>query len=126
MYGGAYEPELPMVEAAEEQDDLDIGQEDAWAVISAYFQEKGLVRQQLDSFDDFVNNTIQDILDETPEMVIKPENQYTAEQTQIDEGKEYRIKFGQIYMAKPVMTEQGGDEETKEMFPNQSRLRNLT
>lgn len=30
----------------------DISQEDAWVVISAYFSEKGLVRQQLDSFDD--------------------------------------------------------------------------
>ena len=30
----------------------DISQEDAWVVISAYFSEKGLVRQQLDSFDE--------------------------------------------------------------------------
>ena len=30
----------------------DISQEDAWVVISSYFSEKGLVRQQLDSFDE--------------------------------------------------------------------------
>ena len=35
-------------------DDLPVTQEDAWAVISAYFEEKGLVRQQLDLFDEFI------------------------------------------------------------------------
>lgn len=34
----------------------DISQEDAWVVISAYFSEKGLVRQQLDSFDEARKN----------------------------------------------------------------------
>ena len=30
-------------------------------MISAYFDEKGLVRQQLDSFDEFINNTMQEV-----------------------------------------------------------------
>lgn len=34
-------------------------QEDAWAVISAFFEEKGLVRQQLDSFNEFINSNMQ-------------------------------------------------------------------
>lgn len=43
-----------MMEDEDELDPLeeDISQEDAWVVISAYFSEKGLVRQQLDSFDE--------------------------------------------------------------------------
>lgn len=36
-----------------------ITSEDAWTVISANFQEKGLVRQQLDSFDMFMTSTMQ-------------------------------------------------------------------
>lgn len=36
-----------------------ITEEDAWTVISANFQEKGLVRQQLDSFDMFMTTTMQ-------------------------------------------------------------------
>ena len=40
--------------------DLPVSQEDSWAVISAYFEEKGLVRQQLDSFDEFIQNTMQE------------------------------------------------------------------
>jgi DNA-directed RNA polymerase II subunit RPB2 len=37
-------------------------QEACWAVISAYFDEKGLVRQQLDSFDEFVQMIVQKLL----------------------------------------------------------------
>ena len=42
----------------------EIDQEDAWSVIQSFFEEKGLVRQQLDSFDEFIMNTMQEIVDE--------------------------------------------------------------
>lgn len=42
----------------EEENDEEIShelwQEACWIVINAYFDEKGLVRQQLDSFDEFI------------------------------------------------------------------------
>ena len=58
-------------------DDSDeITQEDAWAVISAYFEDKGLVRQQLDSFDEFIQNTMQEIVDESADIEIRPESQH--------------------------------------------------
>lgn len=42
----------------EEEDPEEIShelwQEACWIVINAYFDEKGLVRQQLDSFDEFI------------------------------------------------------------------------
>ena len=41
-------------------------QEDAWTVITSFFDEKGLVRQQLDSFNEFISNTMQEIIDENP------------------------------------------------------------
>lgn len=34
-------------------------------VIQAYFDEKGLVRQQLDSFDQFIQSTINEIVEES-------------------------------------------------------------
>ena len=37
---------------------------------------------------------------------------------------EVRIEFGQIYLSKPVMTEEDG--ETSALFPKEARLRNLT
>lgn len=39
--------------------DEEITEEDSWTVISSYFEEKGLVRQQLDSFDYFMATTMQ-------------------------------------------------------------------
>lgn len=36
-----------------------ITEEDAWTIISAHFQERGLVGQQLDSFDNFMTATMQ-------------------------------------------------------------------
>ena len=57
----------------EEDEEEEIPQEDAWAVISAYFEEKGLVRQQLDSFDEFIQNTMQEIVDESADIEIRPE-----------------------------------------------------
>lgn len=60
----------------EDEDEEDITQEDAWAVISAYFEEKGLVRQQLDSFDEFIQNTMQEIVDESADIEIRPESQH--------------------------------------------------
>lgn len=66
-----YDPQL-----MEDEDDEEITQEDAWAVISAYFEEKGLVRQQLDSFDEFIQNTMQEIVDESADIEIRPESQH--------------------------------------------------
>nr|GFB66493.1 DNA-directed RNA polymerase II subunit RPB2 [Tanacetum cinerariifolium] len=63
-------------EGEEGDDDDDITQEDAWAVISSYFEEKGLVRQQLDSFDEFIQNTMQEIVDESADIEIRPESQH--------------------------------------------------
>jgi DNA-directed RNA polymerase beta subunit len=59
-----------VMEEEEEEDEgndenIPVTQEDSWAVISAYFKEKGLVRQQLDSFDEFVQNTIQELVEDS-------------------------------------------------------------
>ena len=40
-------------------------QEACWTVIDAYFEEKGLVQQQLGSFNEFVGLTLQSIVKET-------------------------------------------------------------
>eukprot|EP00955_Chlamydomonas_euryale_P116435 366417-Chlamydomonas_euryale.AAC.3 len=111
-------------QVGEQEDDDEITQEDAWAVISAFFEEKGLVRQQLDSFNEFVSNTMQEIIDETPEIVVKPENQHVPGMEASFEEKEIRITFGQIYLSKPIVTE--SDNETQTLFPKEARLRNLT
>lgn len=44
----------PFEEENEEEISHELWQEACWIVINAYFDEKGLVRQQLDSFDEFI------------------------------------------------------------------------
>ena len=93
-------------------------------MISSFFEEKGLVRQQLDSFKTFVENTVQEIIDETPEIVVIPESQYGPEGDSSENLQELRVKFEQIYLSQPMMTE--ADGETSTMFPREARLRNVT
>jgi DNA-directed RNA polymerase II subunit RPB2 len=110
-------------EVMEDEEDEEITQEDTWTVISAYFEEKGLVRQQLDSFDAFIQNTMQELVDESPDLILQPEAQHkpgAGPQTQT----RYIINFGQIYLSRPTMTE--ADGSTQAMLPNEARLRNLT
>ena len=107
----------------EQQTDLfgeEITQEDCWTVISAYFEEKGLLRQQLDSFDEFIQNTVQELVDENSTIIL----QNTLPETEDYSNKRFVISFGQIYVSHPNMIE--ADGTVQKMAPNQARLRNLT
>ncbi|GMM34795.1 DNA-directed RNA polymerase II core subunit [Saccharomycopsis crataegensis] len=102
--------------------DQQIQPEDCWAVISSFFQEKGLVSQQIDSFDEFVNTTIQELIWEDPSLVLDQPAQHMTETD--NKNKRYEITFGKIFITKPNITEPDGD--VRQVFPQEARLRNLT
>lgn len=112
----------PMSDTESDQELLEITQQDCWEVISTYFDEKGLVRQQLDSFNEFIENTMQEIIDENSKLLIETQSQHSN--LPDDLPKRYSIEFGQVYLSKPQITEAEGS--TGNMFPSQARLRNLT
>ena len=56
----------------------DLWQEACWIVISSYFEEKGLVRQQLDSFDEFIQMSVQRIVEDSPEIELQAESQHMS------------------------------------------------
>ena len=56
----------------------DLWQEACWIVISSYFDEKGLVRQQLDSFDEFIQMSVQRIVEDSPQIDLQAEAQHTS------------------------------------------------
>ena len=60
----------------EENDEItpDLWQEACWIVISSYFEEKGLVRQQLESFDEFIVMSVQRIVEESPAIELQVHN----------------------------------------------------
>jgi len=118
----------------EGDEDVPVTQEDAWAVISAYFEDKGLVRQQIDSFDVFVSNTMQEIVYDSSNIRVSPETQHTVgydEETYKQDSltdqttrKVFEIEFGQVYLSKPSNVEKDGTSDV--LLPYQARLRNLT
>lgn len=56
----------------------ELWQEACWIVINAYFDEKGLVRQQLDSFDEFIQMSVQRIVEDSPAIDLQAEAQHTS------------------------------------------------
>ncbi|EPB72072.1 ribosomal protein L3 [Ancylostoma ceylanicum] len=110
----------------EEEDDEEISseqwQEACWVVISAYFDEKGLVRQQLDSFDEFIQMNVQRIVEDSPPVELQAEVQHFS--GDIENPTKFSLKFDQIYLSKPTHWEKDGAPTP--MMPNEARLRNLT
>lgn len=84
--------------------------DDRWEIVEAYFKSRGLVRQHLDSFNDFIKNRLQEIIDEQGEI-----------DTEIPGLK---IKLGKIRVGKPRVRE--ADRGDREITPMEARLRNLT
>jgi len=103
--------------------DDEITKNDAWPIITAYFDEKGLVRQQLDSFDEFIQNKMQEVIDEANAIEVIPESRVPEDHPDY-QRRRYKFKFGQIYLSTPQMTEADGTTDT--MRPNVARIRNLT
>lgn len=96
-------------------------QEGCWTIISRYFDEHGLVRQQIDSFNSFIDQTIQEIVDENRVLVIQ--SMIPGRQGQ-ELCKRFHIEFGQVFLSPPMFTEK--DESSVHLYPQEARLRNLT
>lgn len=100
----------------------EITPEDCWSVILSFFTEKGLVSQQLDSFDEFIESTIQELVWEDPKLILDQAAQHVSRSDNIN--RRYEITFGKIYLLRPLQTE--ADGLTNPVFPQEARLRNLT
>jgi len=119
-----YEMEDDYNNEEEESEEIsnEIWQEACWIVISAYFDEKGLVRQQLDSFDEFIQMNVQRIVEDAPQIDLQGEAQHIG--GEVETPPRYLLKFEQIYLSKPTHWEKDGAPTP--MMPNEARLRNLT
>ena len=91
--------------------------------IKAYFDEHGLVRQQLDSFDEFISNTVNEIVEDQPLLNIKPAPNFEPGKTVSNER--YEIKLGAVFFSKPTQTEVHA-VKPEPLYPQDARLRNLT
>ncbi|KAI0470649.1 DNA-dependent RNA polymerase 2 rpb140 [Xylariaceae sp. FL0804] len=105
-------------------DDTSITPEDCWNVISAYFDTKGLVSQQIDSFNDFQETTIQELLDEYSHLSLDQNHPPSADGREIV-CRRWEIKFGNVTISRPVVSE-GEQGWSNPLLPYECRDRNLT
>ncbi|RAK77110.1 DNA-directed RNA polymerase II core subunit RPB2 [Aspergillus fijiensis CBS 313.89] len=117
-YEDAYEDEY--------YDDMDEGitSEDCWTVISSFFDTKGLVSQQLDSFDEFISSTMQELVEEQGQVTLDQTLPPAEDEVDPVVVRRYELKFGTVMLSRPSVTE--GDGATTIMLPQEARLRNLT
>ena len=81
-----------------------------WPIVEAFFKEKGLVRQHLDSYNDFIERGLQQVIDEIGGIDLDIEG--------VD------VKFGQIKLGRPSVKEADGSHP--EIPPSEARLRGLS
>lgn len=89
-----------------------LAKEENWDLMKSFFAEEGLVKQHLESYNDFVENTLQQIIDEIGGITIEVPNH------------SYEIKFGSIEVGDPRVVEVDGT--VREVYPREARIRNLT
>ncbi|KAL9637027.1 MAG: hypothetical protein Q9164_002465 [Protoblastenia rupestris] len=108
----------------DEEEEEGITAEDCWTVVSSFFDTKGLVSQQLDSFDEFVSTTMQELVAENSQLTLDQNLPQNEDDPEAPVLRRYEIKFGTVLLSRPAMTESDGS--TTAMLPQEARLRNLT
>ena len=81
-------------------------------IIKNFFEKKGLVYQQIESFNYFINNGIQDVINNEADIEIVPKK-----------GQRYVIHFGDVHVSNPGVIED--DRKLQPLFPREARNRNL-
>ena len=96
-----------------------------WKLIETYFNEQHLqrlVRHQIESYNNFINNEIQKTINMFNPVHIHSENDYSEEFNKYK--LELVINFDNFNLYRPKIHENNG--ATKTMFPHKARLRNFT
>lgn len=91
---------------------MSTSEQDSWSLFRKFFREKGLERQHIDSYNDFVERGLQAVVDEVGEIPIETE-EYAL-----------KIKLGKIEIGSPRVIEVDGSE--RRIYPTEARIRNLT
>lgn len=91
------------------------------------FNEYGLVSHQINSYNEFVKNGLQDLLDSLGEVAVEPD--YNPQDAKGDGAwKHATVSFGKVRLEKPVFWVEKNDldEQELKLTPKHARLQNMT
>lgn len=89
-----------------------IDEKHIWKIIGNFFEKKGLVYQQIEHFNHYINHGIQQVIDEEAGIEIIPKK-----------GQKYTIQFDGISVSAPGIIEE--DRNLKIIYPQETRRRDL-
>jgi len=78
-------------------------------IVKKYLQDHSLVESNIKSFNDFIDNRMQEIVNEIQETIV---------------NEDFEITLGKISLGRPLVTE--ADGSTSKIMPTDARLRSLT
>jgi DNA-directed RNA polymerase subunit B len=91
---------------------MTVSDSDLWFLMKAFLEEEGLSRQHLDSYNDFIENDLQRIIDEAGEISIDaPINPF-------------KVRLKRIEVGRPRIVEVDGSDHP--IYPTEARLRSLS
>ncbi len=115
----------------------EINIQDCWTILDNYFYNKGLVKHQIDSYDEFLCDNINKIIESSPPIIIETTKQVNINQETKRDGLKKKntnepqvqtikhvVKLTHSYVGNPCTIESSG--ELTKVTPNMCRLRNLT
>ena len=82
-----------------------------WNLIANYVHKKSLISHQIDTFNDYLNNGIQRVVEECNIDIDKKE--YT-----------YLVSFDEVFIPSPIIMEE--DRTVRKLYPSEARRRDLT
>ena len=85
----------------------------SWKLVDSFFDKYDLVDHHIKSYNDFVNNRIQEIIDMADPITLKDDKN----------NKTYHLRTGKVDIQKPFTKEADGSKSM--IYPTEARLRNL-
>lgn len=79
-------------------------------LLKNHFETDGFVRHQIDTFDDYIYNSIQRIVTEEPDIHVCPKK-----------DQSYTVKFGKVWISPPAILEE--DRTLRPIYPAEARTR---
>ena len=89
-------------------------------ILGDYFRTHGLVKHQIDTFNQYITFGIEDIILKEPDITVKQ----PVSSTNKNEERIYTVKFSNVYITNPTLFEE--NRTMKTMLPIDARNRDLT